>query len=79
MLLVLPLMLIPFITLAFWALGGGKGTADKNQSNTNAGLNLQLPNANLKDDKNEDKLFFLRGGRCRFIKTGRSVAKRPIL
>jgi conjugative transposon TraM protein len=58
MLLVLPLMVIPFITLAFWALGGGKGTADKNQSNTNAGLNLQLPNANLKDDKNEDKLSF---------------------
>ncbi len=58
MLLVLPLMVIPFITLAFWAMGGGKGTADKIQSNTNAGLNLQLPNANLKDDKNEDKLSF---------------------
>jgi hypothetical protein len=58
MLLVLPLMVIPFITLAFWAMGGGKGTADMNQSNTNAGLNLQLPNANLKDDKNEDKLSF---------------------
>ena len=58
MLLVLPLMVLPFITLAFWAMGGGKGTADMNQSNTNAGLNLQLPNANLKDDKNEDKLSF---------------------
>jgi conjugative transposon TraM protein len=58
MLLVLPLMVIPFITMAFWALGGGKGTADKNQANTIAGLNLQLPNANIKDDKNADKLSF---------------------
>jgi len=26
-LLVLPLLALPFITLAFWALGGGKGNA----------------------------------------------------
>ena len=43
MLLVLPLMVIPFITMAFWALGGGKVTADKNQSNTIAGLICNYP------------------------------------
>jgi hypothetical protein len=58
MMLVLPLMVIPFITLAFWALGGGKGTDDNNLPNTTAGLNLQLPNANLKDERNADKLSF---------------------
>ncbi|MEO8417051.1 MAG: conjugative transposon protein TraM [Ginsengibacter sp.] len=58
MLLMLPLMVIPFITMAFWALGGGKGMADSSQSNIIAGLNLQLPNANLKDEKNADKLSF---------------------
>ncbi len=36
MMLVLPLLVIPFLTMAFWALGGGgseqtDGTADKNQ------------------------------------------------
>ena len=58
MLLALPIMVIPFITMAFWALGGGKGIEDKNQPNPIVGLNLQLPNANLKDEKNEDKLSF---------------------
>ena len=58
MMLVLPVLVIPFITMAFWALGGGKGIADNNQSNKSPGLNLQLPSANLKDDKNADKLSF---------------------
>lgn len=58
MMVVLPLLAIPFITMAFWALGGGKGIGNENQSKTVAGLNLQLPNANLKNDKNEDKLSF---------------------
>lgn len=56
MLLVLPLLVIPFLTMAFWALGGGK---KKTESNAIAkGLNLDLPDANLKDDKAMDKLGF---------------------
>lgn len=58
MMVVLPLLAIPFITTAFWVLGGGKGIGNENQSNAVAGLNQQLPNANLKNDKNEDKLSF---------------------
>jgi conjugative transposon TraM protein len=38
-------------------LGGGQGADSKNTANT-AGLNLQLPDANLKNDKNADKLSF---------------------
>ncbi len=56
MLLVLPLLVIPFLTMAFWALGGGKGTQDKVIATE--GLNLDLPNANLKEDKLMDKLSF---------------------
>jgi conjugative transposon TraM protein len=58
MMMVLPLLAIPFITMAFWALGGGQDPESKNQANIKNGLNLQLPDANLKDDKNEDKLAF---------------------
>lgn len=58
MMVVLPLLVLPFITMAFWALGGGKGTGNDADKNKVAGLNLQLPNANLKSDKNEDKLSF---------------------
>jgi conjugative transposon TraM protein len=55
-LLILPLLVIPFLTLAFWAMGGGKGEKEK-QSNS-SGLNMQLPNAHLKDNKGENKLSF---------------------
>jgi len=58
MMLVLPVLIIPFITMGFWALGGGQGKAKNNLSDSNKGLNLQLPDAILKDDKNEDKLSF---------------------
>ena len=53
--LALPLLMLPFVTLAFWAMGGGK---DKSEDVKTTGLNLQLPDAKLKDDKNFDKLSF---------------------
>ncbi|MBI1782255.1 MAG: conjugative transposon protein TraM [Sphingobacteriales bacterium] len=56
--LVLPLLVIPFVTMAFWALGGGQGNAGTNLAQNKQGLNLQLPDANLQDDKNADKLAF---------------------
>lgn len=55
-LLLLPVILIPLLTLAFWSLGGGKGEAREKSSHS--GLNLQLPNAHLKDDKSENKMSF---------------------
>jgi len=58
LMLVLPILVIPFLTMGFWALGGGKDSADNGQQNKQAGLNLQLPNAKLKDDKKLDKLSF---------------------
>jgi len=44
-LLVLPLLALPFLTLAFWALGGGSGTKDVQQPQI--GLNRELPGAEL--------------------------------
>lgn len=49
-------MVLPFITMAFWVLGGGKGTEAKATVQT-AGLNLNLPDAKLKDSDG-DKLSF---------------------
>lgn len=48
--------MIPFLTMGFWAMGGGKG--GKVASGKSQGLNLNLPNANLKEDKLSDKLSF---------------------
>src|SRR6266404_1225063 len=57
MLLVLPLLVIPFLTMAFWAMGGGRGNHEQKQ-NTIQGLNLNLPDSKQKDDKLLDKLSF---------------------
>jgi conjugative transposon TraM protein len=44
MLLVLPMLVLPFVTFAFWALGGGKADAGAKIA-TEKGLNMQLPDA----------------------------------
>jgi conjugative transposon TraM protein len=55
-LMALPLLVLPFVTLGFWSLGGGRGFANSINSKP-SGLNLELPNANLKNDA-IDKLGF---------------------
>jgi conjugative transposon TraM protein len=56
--LVLPLLALPFITLMFWALGGGKISSAKAQQTAKQGLNPQLPDAFIKEDKLLDKLSY---------------------
>ena len=59
MMLALPLLVVPFLTLAFWALGGGKANAGKQTTVTNPmGLNLHLPDPKLKKETILDKLGF---------------------
>jgi conjugative transposon TraM protein len=45
-LLVLPLLALPFVTLAFWSLGGGKGVI-QTQAQEKQGINTSLPDAQL--------------------------------
>jgi conjugative transposon TraM protein len=56
MLLVIPLLVIPFLTMAFWALGGG--SKKKVSDDPVNGLNLAVPDAHLKEDQLMDKLGF---------------------
>ncbi|SFA56475.1 Bacteroides conjugative transposon TraM protein [Pedobacter suwonensis] len=48
-LLILPLLAIPFITLAFWALGGGKGITQTTEGQKQ-GMNTSLPAPQLSAD-----------------------------
>lgn len=78
MLLVLPILVLPFVTMAFWALGGGSaGSSPKPGSSS--GLNLQLPEAHLKDDKSENKLSFYEEADQDSIKMGREINNDPFL
>ncbi|WP_429380213.1 conjugative transposon protein TraM [Mucilaginibacter sp. UYCu711] len=53
-LLVLPLLVIPFITMAFWALGGGKN--NREQVTNTQGLDASLPEAQFKKNSNSNKM-----------------------
>ncbi len=57
-LLVLPLLVLPFMTLMFWSFGGGKVENTKAQPLMNKGFNMKLPDAYLKDDKPLDKMSY---------------------
>ncbi len=56
--LVLPLLVIPFLTLGFYAIGGGKRKGNLEKKTDNGGLNLSLPNASQREEKLMDKLGF---------------------
>lgn len=54
---VLPLLIVPFVTVTFWLMGGG--VADPKQNGEKkTGLNTQLPQAQTKIDSAKDKLTF---------------------
>jgi hypothetical protein len=53
-LLVLPLLVIPFMTMAFWALGGGKN--NRQPSNNSKGLDTNLPEAQFKKQDKSNKM-----------------------
>jgi len=58
MMMVLPLLVIPFVTLAFYALGGGKAHAGNRNIEAMKGLNLKLPDVASREDRLMDKLEF---------------------
>lgn len=57
-LLMLPLLAMPFTTLAFWALGGGSGKSG-NDLTEQRGLNEQLPEAQI-EEAPQDKMSLYR-------------------
>src|SRR6478735_1154101 len=57
-LMVLPLLTLPFLTLMFWALGGGQRSAAATNNTASDGINLKLPDAKFKKEKGLDKLSF---------------------
>lgn len=55
-LMVLPLLVLPFVTMIFWALGGGQGTSAHAHTVSHTGLNLSLPDAYFGEKEIWDKL-----------------------
>lgn len=57
-LLVMPLLVLPFITIIFWILGGGKMEAANSSVVEKKGFNIKLPDANLKKGIALDKMSY---------------------
>ncbi|RRJ90718.1 conjugative transposon protein TraM [Flavobacterium macacae] len=53
----LPWLVLPFLTVIFWAFGGGRSTVDKNATN-HPGFNLNLPDALPADVDGLDKMSY---------------------
>ncbi|PIF34555.1 conjugative transposon TraM protein [Flavobacterium sp. 9] len=58
MLIVLPLLTLPFITFLFWSLGGGKAQEDILENKQKAGFNIDLPLPRLKEDSALNKMSY---------------------
>lgn len=56
--MVLPLLILPFMTLMFWSLGGGKMEKVNAQTQAQKGFNMSLPDAYLKEDKPLNKMSY---------------------
>ncbi|MFC4213372.1 conjugative transposon protein TraM [Pedobacter lithocola] len=76
-LLVVPLMFMPFMALAFYAMGGGSGVKI-NAALASKGINTTLPDASFKADEPVDKMgFYAKAGKDTSIDTnGTSIADK---
>ena len=77
LLVVLPLLVLPFITVMFWALGGGKMEAANTQAVEKKGFNIKLPDANLKEELPLDKMNYYDQATLDSIKLDELIKKDP--
>lgn len=54
----LPVLALPFVTLIFWALGGGRVDDAQAGENKMAGFNLNLPDAKVREGEEMDKMGY---------------------
>lgn len=76
--MVIPILILPFLTMAFWALGGGKDSFNKQDVVSERGIDLALPSAQFKDSKPKDKLDIYQSGGKDTAITKEGVNKRFI-
>ncbi|WP_277014344.1 conjugative transposon protein TraM [Flavobacterium lindanitolerans] len=58
LMLMLPVLVLPFVTLIFWALGGGKSNEAQASENKMAGFNHKLPDSKVGEETELDKMGY---------------------
>lgn len=77
MLLVLPLITLPFITLLFYVLGGGRMEAAASSSEHKKGFNFNLPMPKFKEDSALDKMSYYDQAATDSLKLLEQIKKDP--
>lgn len=76
-LLMIPLLTIPFLTLTFWALGGGSGPEHFQMESTFQGFNLELPGISESQNVEMDKLGHYQRSSSDSLKYQKELKKDP--
>lgn len=77
MLLVLPLITLPFITILFYLLGGGRMEAETANREIKKGFNFNLPIPKFKEDSSLDKMSYYDQAAVDSIKLLEQIKKDP--
>ncbi|MFH7000908.1 conjugative transposon protein TraM [Flavobacterium bizetiae] len=77
MLLVLPLLALPFITLLFWSMGGGKVEALSGEIVEKRKFNTILPGPEFKEEIPLDKLSYYQKAAMDSVKRSEQIKKDP--
>ncbi|MDQ8013180.1 MAG: conjugative transposon protein TraM [Flavobacterium nitrogenifigens] len=77
MLLALPIITLPFITILFYTLGGGRMEAATAESEIKKGFNFKLPLPSFKEDSSLDKMSYYDKASADSIKLQEQIKKDP--
>lgn len=77
LLLVVPIITLPFLTMIFWILGGGKGSASEIAIEQKRGFNVILPNARFKQDDDLNKMSYYEKATIDSLKLEEQIKKDP--
>lgn len=77
MLLVLPVLILPFITMLFWSLGGGRNAMASTQAKAKKGFNMELPNPSFTEDSALDKMSYYDKAALDSLKLLEQIKKDP--
>jgi len=77
MLLILPLITLPFITILFYILGGGRVEAETAENNQIKGFNFNLPIPKFKEDSTLNKMSYYDQAASDSLKLVEQIKKDP--
>ncbi|WP_277015067.1 conjugative transposon protein TraM [Flavobacterium lindanitolerans] len=77
LMLILPVLVLPFITLIFWALGGGRTYGTESSEKKIPGVNFRLPDAQISEEADLDKMGYYTKAKKDSIKFQEMVRNDP--